>query len=498
MPTVNLGKLYIDNSYKDCLYFSNRQAQTNFFSSMIKYSKTANQTVEQKRESTIRVELTNTQAQSVNYLWYYDEGKWWYYFIIDTEIINDRTVQLYLEEDVVNTYYFDITLDECFVERETVARDSVQYANITENLDTGEYRLGNYQRNDDIGDNWRMIVSDVEFREDEVVQVNGLARSVRLKGFDSFNRSIGVGNLPELATYLRDKVANGRVDEIIQVYQFPSSLCRRVGGTTDLEPITKSYTFSGYTLPSVRNKKCLGYPYHFIEVYNQNGETMLVRPELLQNINEFRYSVTPNIYENPTCWLTPLNYRGTTESRDERLLLSGFPQCAVQSDTYKAFVAQNSGSMMTGMAVGALTLGVGAVTGGVGLLTAGMSGAGMVASNVGAYMTAANQPNTVKGAVGQSGLVTQGEHTFRFQQKYAGNMKIIDNYFTRFGYKVNELKIPNFRNRQQYTYIKTLDFNASGVQGRIKEKWEQIFTEGVTFWTNHNNTGRYSVANPEL
>ena len=58
----------------------------------------------------------------------------------------------------------------------------------------------------------------------------------------------------------------------------------------------------------------------------------------------------------------------------------------------------------------------------------------------------------------------RGRNGFSFykmsiKQEYA---KIIDDFFSMYGYKVNEVKIPNVTGRTNWNYVKTIDANILG------------------------------------
>lgn len=42
------------------------------------------------------------------------------------------------------------------------------------------------------------------------------------------------------------------------------------------------------------------------------------------------------------------------------------------------------------------------------------------------------------------------------KQEYA---RVIDNFFNMYGYKVNDVKIPNITGRLNWNYVKTVDIN---------------------------------------
>ena len=92
----------------------------------------------------------------------------------------------------------------------------------------------------------------------------------------------------------------------------------------------------------------------------------------------------------------------------------------------------------------------------------------------------------------------RGRNGFSFykmsiKQEYA---KIIDDFFSMYGYKVNEVKIPNILGRTNWNYVKTIDCNLLGdIPQEDMQKLKDIFNSGVTFWHNPNTFLDYSQSN---
>lgn len=71
-------------------------------------------------------------------------------------------------------------------------------------------------------------------------------------------------------------------------------------------------------------------------------------------------------------------------------------------------------------------------------------------------------------------------------------LQIIDDYFTRFGYKICKLENPNINGRRYWNYVET-------GTGEVPSKYMDIINNacrrGVTIWHNHANIGNYSLNN---
>ena len=73
---------------------------------------------------------------------------------------------------------------------------------------------------------------------------------------------------------------------------------------------------------------------------------------------------------------------------------------------------------------------------------------------------------------------------------------IIDKFFTMYGYKVNEVKVPNITGRSNFNYVKTIDNNFDGdIPQEYLQVIKNMFNNGVTLWHNPANMYNYSVSN---
>lgn len=77
-------------------------------------------------------------------------------------------------------------------------------------------------------------------------------------------------------------------------------------------------------------------------------------------------------------------------------------------------------------------------------------------------------------------------------------LQIIDDFFTRFGYKINRVKIPNISGRRYWNYVEignSEDIGYGSVPSIYMEQINNSARKGVTIWHNHNNIGNYSLSN---
>ena len=74
--------------------------------------------------------------------------------------------------------------------------------------------------------------------------------------------------------------------------------------------------------------------------------------------------------------------------------------------------------------------------------------------------------------------------------------RMIDDFFDKYGYAVDNVKVPNISARPHWNYVKTHDCTITGsVPADDMKKICNIFNSGITFWKNGSEVGNYSLDN---
>lgn len=114
----------IDVSYTHQYYFANSQEQETFFAGKIGLSLTDG-TYQRKNINTIQVPYQADALSSYNYLRWQNtnySNKWYYAFITSIDYINPSVSQINYQLDVYQTFLFDVTWKQSFIEREHTQR----------------------------------------------------------------------------------------------------------------------------------------------------------------------------------------------------------------------------------------------------------------------------------------------------------------------------------------------------------------------------------------
>ena len=529
-----LCKTKLENDYKNQLTWNNINTQSEYFNGTVQ--NTFSEYTYMKKDSTITVGANIDDIIDCNYLFYINNGftsKRYYCFITGMTYVNENTTRINIETDCFQTWYFELQYNSCFVEREHVNNDTTGLHTIPEGLETGDYVTNSLVKNTSLNASKVILGVTVDYYFDAQTgdfvlggntgggTYGGIKTAYAyryfepkspllvkaIKGYADNGQSDAIGQMFIAPTFLIPKqdptiLDDGNVDETIQ----PVSYSWDTYGDAN---ITKPTNLNGY-IP--KNNKLFVYPYTYLLMTNNNGGNAIYQYELFnnpsgspQNICNFTLQgvITPSI----SGLIVPLHYKGVNDRNySESLPLPKFPICGWDTDVYTNWLTQNavnigvqvvSASTQIASGVG-LTL----ATGGAGSLTGAssvLSGSTQIASLLGQIrehkMTSPQAEGNVNtGDISYStGNTTITAYQMTIKQEYA---KIIDDYFSMFGYKVNTVKVPNITGRRNWNYIKTIDCNVDGdIPQTDLNIIKTMFNNGVTLWHNPNNIYNYSLDN---
>lgn len=469
--------------------------------------------------------------------------KWFYAFITQVEYISNTTSRIYYSIDPMQTYLFDVNVGQCFVEREHAMTDA-----IGDNLNPESFELGEYVFDNDYFPNifskvnyvicilatWKAVYEDNKW----------VIKDATTGGVGGVDSGIYTGLTKNLCEYDLDnpkacvEKANAiieaatkanKADGIVSITMYPKFFMNwsitgdlatgLVPDTVDSIPAFTG-TFDGY---KPKNNKLYTAPFCGVYVDNLQGNAANYAYEYFTN-RKPTFNIVGAVNGNLECASIPINYKGLPTNFQESLLMGGFPQCAWNVDTFKAWIAQNKYAIAAGVAntaidtvkqVALAATGVG-MAGEVAGMSAAITGAGSaqtiqaVGQYANAYQnmqnvsyntqgdilnktinlvaqvkTASTQPNHARGQQSSSVFCAMGYQGFhympyRIQGQFA---RIIDDFFSMFGYKTNRLKVPNRNGRKVWNYVKTCGCVLTGsAPADVTATLVQIYDRGITFW----------------
>ena len=548
---VYLCNVPLEQDYKNQLTFTDSTNQQNYFNSHI--VKSYDNYTYLKKDNVIKVGENIDEIIGCNYLFYRNNGftnRIYYCFITNKEYINENCTALTIETDVFQTYQFDMNFDYSFVEREHVEDDTVGLHTIPEGLETGDY-ICNSVTSLYSGGNATytcIAVSSAELPTEMAVnqstlRYNGIFSGVAYVFFDTSNPTydylsagkfinlmdtLGKGDaissiflvpttISGTLTFTKYTVVDGNnVTREIHACVSPASDSATVLGT--VSSITSPATLNGYT---PRNNKLKVYPYNYFYISNNVGSNAEFHYEdFISNTASFKTvgSITPGC--SIKCF--PLNYNklqdssttpATSYSYNYGIVGAKYPMCSWTSDSYLNWLTQN-GINIGGHYFNAKEVGIfNTLYGGLKTTTSNIANAdyrdydepvvpGIVEGIIGTMVENYQRdlmPNS------SSGSLNSGDVTYSFGKMdiplYKMSIRyeyavIIDKFFDLFGYKVNELKIPNLTSRPYWNFIKT---QSCEIHGDIPQEHlsvlKSIFDKGITLWHDASHYLDYSQNN---
>ena len=149
VSTIMLCRGYpCDREHENTLYFASKSAQWTYMKSLVKYTYSA-QSYRRYAKNTLRIEQRADDLYDCNYLIFSnsaistastpsDSTPIFYAFIDKVEYINDNCTEVAYTLDDLQTFWFNFTLGECYVEREHTETD-YRYGNLVpENIAVSE------------------------------------------------------------------------------------------------------------------------------------------------------------------------------------------------------------------------------------------------------------------------------------------------------------------------------------------------------------------------
>ena len=518
MTITPQGQLYLcktklENDYKNQLTFSNATEQLNYFNSTVQH--TFDNYTYIKKDNVVQVGKNIDELIDCNYLFYKNVGftnKWYFCFITNMEYVNENCTRITFETDCYQTWLFQIEYKQSFVEREHVNDDTVGLHTVPENLETGDYISCNLQPTFySIPETCFVVATTEQITTD----------------YTTFNQLLPIGlyyyglttlqGIKDLIKILDDK---GKGDTVNSVFVTLKDFFYSWGTVTDVDgQISSSIRFDYSNTVEVtkvnylgnnyvpKNKKLLTFPYSFLQVSNHSGQIINYNWEnfnLLDSASDgkIKFNIKGTITPGGSMKAYPINYNNILNDYDDNIVIGKLPIGAYNNDVYTNWLTQN------GVNIGLNVISSGLqVASGVGMMATGggaLAGAGNVASGVlsiantlGSVYQHSLIPDSVSGNVNCGdvnftlGLTNLEFKCMSIKNEYA---RIIDNYFSMFGYKINRVKVPNITGRSNWNYVKTINCNFDGdIPQTDLNIIKTMFNNGVTLW--HNPSTMYNYAN---
>ena len=528
----------LDKSYKDVLNYTEGQmlalCRANAVATDSSYS------FIRSEKGVIKTSFSYNDALKCNYMAFQNpdySNKWFFAFIDDVEYANDGTAKIYYTIDEYSTWFDYWNPEPCFVEREHVSDDTFGLHTINEGLDFGDYIVSSYGLIESSTFSYTKmhVCIGVSWLPDNTPSLYTTDRMIG--GVFSGTYYLVFKGIGDAAKFIKAYAKLGHVADIQCLYMIPEILAAitssttwntaELGDETDINFITlhgstgaiiindnisisRPTTIGSYT---PKNNKVLCYPYNCLTISNNSGSMAEYRYEDFIN-NSPLFSLVG--LQAPSCpmFIYPKNYKKDDTSSSGYvwgLPLAKIPQGSWNADMYTNWMTQN-GVNILGMRIDAPTSHAigGSIEALIGGATKSFEGVGSGFGKMLGAVTENYRASMIPNQIG--GQTTIGDVTFAYdklapsyykmqiREEYA---RIIDDWFSRFGYKINRVKLPNQVGRTYWNFVKIGASESIGystnqersVPAASMEIINTIYRNGTTIWHDHANIGNYSLNN---
>lgn len=305
-----------------------------------------------------------------------------------------------------------------------------------------------------------------------------------------------------------------------------------------------------------KNNKLYTYPYNYMVFESPDGSSTTLRFEDFKNHNYHDFISYMSVFPMAESMCAPMGYETINETYNlqNALFSKAYPTCGVASDAYSAWLAQNKYAPALVQAI--IDEADGVISSAKEYANAGNPpasdgdwldkignflhklGGGVLGATSGLYDAATNVidkakdqpvkyalqayalykspqtilnkllamethkavPDTIVTKANAPSLLTYMNmlsyriYYMKIRPEYA---RIIDNFFSCYGYSVKQVKRPNINSRKEWNYIKTEGCTIAGnVPGDVEQAICARYDSGLTFWHNPLNIYRYDLDNP--
>lgn len=577
-----ISNVPIDATQTRQLYFNTEAERDNYFSSKVVSSGSNTNFKFIRKSRALKVQANENSIETCNYMRFKNTGgMWWYAFVTNIEYVNPNTSLVYFKIDVYQTFFLQSEIKQCDIAREHTANASLWQNTVQEGLDYGDYTIcsTSFVPFNPAG---YLIVSSVNLGASGV-DSSGNPFIVAAKG-GTFNKAPSACNYYIVAQYGNTINTSDLQTVLTAISQYPwvaqcitgvypiyPDVLDRVGGdyitiggarlfqvsgSSNIGTFNRVVTEAAWQskFPNYTAKKLYTYPYSFIEVVTPDGDTEIIKPELIPE-NEIDLEFVIRMIFNPAIEFDAklLGYCGSNNNdrQFQTLVCSGAASYPVQNNGYYAskmtqenmnnlIRSQNAENLRIGesyintnMAYSELHHGIDLVgqtanlfdpsswmaTGGVSGNLSGMAHTGLsmaqeydvsrqqIETNNRMEQQAAARDrlkiDSNQNAVTLSGSTAAGNNpidlaagTFNMIIRYWSVKpefrSKLEQYFSAFGYRSERIGTPNFSIGNRYHYIRCNSVNIYGdIPNIYLNELQNLFLDGITLWKDHDNVGVY-------
>lgn len=312
----------------------------------------------QPRTGTIKVKGYVDTFNNCNYGYYTNEyngtSKTFYFWIVQKRALARETTELTIQLDVFQTWFFDVHMERCFIERMHTASDNIYEHTYPESFELGDYV--NIQQ-----DKIEEMQGDMDFFIAVTDSQSGNIGGLFANNYSGFRlRYYAHSDYNNLTSYISDLCDAGKGDAIAFIFQFPHNFKDKVmhslssGSFIDNldgcfginKIITQLQKFVFKNIEYVpKNKKLLSYPFMMLSVNAPNGSNVVLKYENFVDRYNMWVTIYSTLTQNPTFSCVPAKYNGKEHSFEDSIETNCYGLCSWNNDNFANWYAQHQNSI---------------------------------------------------------------------------------------------------------------------------------------------------------
>lgn len=515
-----------NKSYKDTRYFSNQTEQLQYFAGKHALYESESNSYIRQGLSYISVDMPIESLWNASYLMFQNRDmgdRWFFAFVDNLEMMAASTTYVYYTIDIMQTWMFDTAPINAYIERRHFGIEQKGDIFVApENLGTGDgydvvYRISadSLSQLDIIP----VLTSSVDLnksggsKEDPVIVgasgsfVNGLPSGCDyyLCGYRNADSIVSVMDSISRYPWVSKGILGCTViprDMADSLSVSPagigsSTVLKVTGGGTVNKAIWNDNIFSRF--PEVKFQKMLMYPFSFIEISNLQGESMIIKPQFVNN-GQLILNKTSVFWANPQIKYWVNNYAELGEGYDMSINLASFPQCPVQDNSYVTSISrmEQEKQIATEQSWWQTVM---SVLGGV-LSANPMASVPQAINTIYSAQRmdlglayADTQVPTIRNQGGMAPLNMANNRfgcEMRWKMVNPETQDIINSYWTLYGYSIKQIEKVQPDRMSRFDYVETRNCRIRGnIPNTDLITLQNIYDSGITFW-HDDNIGDYS------
>jgi hypothetical protein len=496
--------LSIDGEHQ--IVFSSKSEQASYFDSCS--HQLFNNFTFIKKDNILKIPANIETLYQYNYVMYKNtqfSGKYFYAYIVDMKWLSDNTTEVTIKTDVFQTWYFDLTFKQSFIDRQTPITDDyntiadtpahgqlVEVANYTYSFSGGYFVFCSCDVTQDVTTDsqpysftiggYNIPCWVLYWDESESAAMSTCLQRIASHGWgDRILSAVYVPYIANKGNFILTDYNSTSIGDI--------KIC--TGFTNGVDSMAGTITFD-FT-QSAPFKKALTYPYAKIVVQDMTtGQSVELSPEKFSGTSA-QFQVVGTISETPTYRVTPKNYDGQELAYGESLVTKCSTTLPIANNLYAKYMMMNGEINNMNKAF------------------AGVDALGAVASkNVGALVSPIEKVISITAQENQASklgnsvtTITDGAmDRINFYNGIKVTLYMMDNnhkdmcnnFWKMYGYPVHSLGTPNITGGTgNFNFVKMVNPNIEGgnvPQGDMSQI-EEMFSRGVTLWKGSANYRNY-------